>query len=105
MSGVLTTEQYRVRNVNRRAERKLMCVELLGGKCADCPFDDLTRPEVFQFDHLPGTEKLGNIGHMLLGAKKRLLAELGKCELVCSNCHVTRTCYRRGDTSMFRETA
>jgi hypothetical protein len=72
-----------------------MCVELLGGSCADCPFDDLSRPEAFDFDHRPGTDKVGEINRMIkLGGMRAVLLELEKCDLVCSNCHRTRTVLR-----------
>jgi hypothetical protein len=80
----------------RREERKLAAIQQLGGRCLDCGFDDLSRWEVFQFDHLPGTEKLGNLGRMLQKATDLLIqAELKKCELVCANCHQTRTRQRK----------
>jgi hypothetical protein len=85
------------RITERRNRRKLEAIIRLGGKCADCPFDDLSRLEVFQFDHRPGSGKLKNIGHMLGGySDERLQKELGKCDLVCANCHATRTVQRTG---------
>jgi hypothetical protein len=48
------------------------------------------------FDHRPGTTKLGEISKKLyfLGEKK-LLAEIAKCDLVCANCHRIRTQERK----------
>jgi len=64
-----------------------------GKPCTDC--DDTFPPFVMQWDHLPGFEKLGDIGTML-GRYPRavILEELKKCELVCANCHVIRTVRR-----------
>lgn len=47
---------------------------------------------VFHFDHVRG-KKLFNISRVssTFVGRKRLLAELKKCELVCANCHARRT--------------
>ncbi len=80
----------------RICRRKLAAIVQLGSKCRDCGFDDLSRLEVFDFDHLPGTEKLDGVGELLQSASdERLQKELVKCELVCANCHRTRTAERR----------
>ena len=58
--------------------------------CADC---GLKYPSyVMDFDHVRG-EKKGNIATMVgvATALKTLLAEIEKCEVVCSNCHRHRT--------------
>lgn len=48
-----------------------------------------------QWDHLPGTEKLGEIsGRLARRARGLILSEIAKCELVCANCHAIRT-YQR----------
>jgi hypothetical protein len=61
--------------------------------CMDCggtfPF------ECMDFDHVRGT-KLGNLNKLFTGAAmETILAEIAKCELVCSNCHRIRTRKRR----------
>jgi len=52
---------------------------------------------VMQYDHLPDFEKEFSISKAIMGGygKKRILTEMGKCELVCANCHFTRTYKRR----------
>lgn len=83
-------EQERERHRAKRAALKLAAIAYLGGQCLDCGFSDLSRPEVFDFDHL--SDKVDNIADLI--NKKgwdALVAELDKCELVCSNCHRTRT--------------
>ncbi len=77
-----------------RRQRRLDAIKLLGGRCHDCgnPFSD--RPEVFDFDHM--YDKTKAISKMITTASwERVLAELKKCELVCTNCHRTRTKQRR----------
>jgi hypothetical protein len=66
-----------------------------GKECADC--DMLCTSEnfpMFDWDHLPGTQKLFSIS-AASRAKSTILAEIAKCELVCANCHRMRTWYRR----------
>lgn len=58
-------------------------------ECADC--GGRFHPVAMQFDHLPGFEKKGTIGHMVTCSQNALEEELKKCELVCANCHAIRT--------------
>jgi hypothetical protein len=53
-------------------------------------------PECMDFDHKSG-EKVNNVGTMVVRGwnRARVLAEIAKCELVCANCHRTRTKNRR----------
>jgi hypothetical protein len=60
--------------------------------CADCGETD---PIVLDFDHL--RDKLFHIGAQLSRRSwTSILAEIEKCEVVCSNCHRRRTARRRG---------
>jgi hypothetical protein len=60
--------------------------------CADChkkyPF------YVMDFDHVRGKKKfiMGRCGNLKW---KRVLKEIAKCDVVCANCHRTRTYKRR----------
>ena len=60
-----------------------------GKPCADC---GRTSPCVMEWDHLPGTIKTLVLADTRRAAhsRKRILAELEKCELVCANCHRER---------------
>jgi hypothetical protein len=65
--------------------------EAKAGPCADC---GLSWPYyVMHFDHVRG-DKLFNIGKISSIAhgvsERRLRAEIAKCDLVCSNCHLIR---------------
>src|SRR2546428_8719575 len=63
--------------------------------CADC--GRTFPPEVMQWEHLPGTRKLGNLSTHFSGqSRAAILDELAKCELVCANCHAMRTFERAG---------
>lgn len=62
--------------------------------CMDCA--TIFKPWQMQFDHRVPSEKSFNIATMV---QRRMpldliLKEIGKCDLVCSNCHAHRT-YRR----------
>jgi hypothetical protein len=63
--------------------------------CADC--NRVFHPRVMQWDHLPGTKKIADLGTLSRRhSKRQVLAEIAKCELVCANCHALRTLARRG---------
>lgn len=68
----------------------------LGQRCVDCGGSFL--PEAMQWDHLPGAEKRGDVSALRGLSKSQILAEIAKCELVCTNCHVLRTFTRAGWT-------
>lgn len=63
--------------------------------CSDC--GNKYPPEVMDFDHRPGEEKLGNISSLQhFKMKKEILEkEIAKCDLVCANCHRMRTSSRK----------
>lgn len=70
----------------RAAEMGLM----KSGPCMDCggsfPY------ECMDWDHRPGEQKIGIVSQMTTAAAA---AEIEKCDLVCANCHRTRTRTRR----------
>lgn len=87
-----------IANVRASAKRWLHAqrriVERLKSEpCVDC---GVRYPSyVMDFDHVDG-EKVGNISAMRGRASEtRLLEEIAKCDLVCSNCHRERTHQRR----------
>lgn len=62
--------------------------------CADCGYN--AHPAALDFDHLPGSVKMGKLASMACGsALKTIHAEIAKCEVVCANCHRVRTANRR----------
>lgn len=68
--------------------------ELKSAPCTDC---GRSFPTVcMDFDHI-GDDKILNVRAAIDNgwSFKRILAEIAKCELVCSNCHRIRTASRR----------
>lgn len=62
--------------------------------CTDCSI--YYPQECMDFDHTGG-DKENNVGTMVAHGHNRdkIMAEIAKCELVCANCHRTRTRKRR----------
>lgn len=58
--------------------------------CMDCGID---YPYwILQFDHRPGTVKVGAVGNMIRNVSlDAVKAEIAKCDIVCANCHSDRT--------------
>lgn len=85
-------ERRRSQARGERNRRMLDAIKVAAG-CADCGYND--HPVALEFDHLPGFDKVDTIARMASGSRARLLREIGKCEVVCSNCHQLRTWRRR----------
>ncbi len=71
---------------------KIEIDELKSKPCTDCGY---SFPSCcMDFDHLDGATKINNISAMInnrRASKEKIYQEIGKCELVCSNCHRIRT--------------
>lgn len=79
----------------RQADREWLSEYKDNQPCADC---GVRFPHwVLDFDHLPGSDKRGNLATMINEgfSRETILEEIAKCELVCANCHRTRTHTRR----------
>ncbi len=87
-------QKYQQRRRSRYRTRKLRAIELFGGQCQDCGGKFAGRPEVFDFDHRDPSTKLKKPESLLRGPWDVFLAEAQKCDLVCANCHRTRTVRR-----------
>lgn len=60
--------------------------------CADCGLRNPEHPEIFDFDHLDPLTKSSSVSNLLTaGTFEDMVAEIAKCEVVCSNCHRIRT--------------
>ncbi len=90
---------HQARSGESRRRRKLAVVTQLGGACIDCGFNFISplRLECADFDHIEGRDGdlTGKSMHILSSA--RFHEEVEKCDLVCANCHRTRTQARLRD--------
>lgn len=86
---------HRVRTQDRRpppTTPKLIAYRKWLNPLKDAPCADCGRtlpPVAMDFDHL--RDKVIGIADMSSWGRDKVLAELGKCELVCANCHRERT--------------
>ena len=70
-----------------RDKRNLMLFEYKGGACQHCKVCEPDQLEIYDYHHTEPTTKLYSIGYILVGSLERLMAEVDKCLLLCSNCH------------------
>jgi hypothetical protein len=98
-----STKAWRIENVERAdiTSRELRTLklrlkdEMKSRPCLDC--GQSFPPECMDYDHVRG-QKAGSIALMAAHrsvALSTMLEEIWKCEVVCSNCHRTRTKTRR----------
>lgn len=87
----MNPDKYRTNYRKKTRALKKKAVAYKGGKCAGCGFDDLSRPEVFDFHHIDPLSKTAGISQLISNLKKWevVRAELDKCILLCANCHRT----------------
>jgi hypothetical protein len=88
-------EYYQTENGGRlvtewRGKRRAILLEAKSKPCADCGVQ--YPPYVMDFDH-KGDKKF-NLGGALSRSLDSLIAEIAKCDVVCSNCHRERTAVR-----------
>ena len=89
---------------DRARKQKEYLLEVMAKKkstpCIDCGIQ--YSPWIMQFDHVRGN-KINNVAALVAkGSLRKLLEEIDKCDVVCSNCHANRTYLRRistGDSS------
>lgn len=88
-------KQHRANVKKRRdaikAEQYSLVQEAKSVSCADC--GGSFHYCQMDFDHL--VEKVRDVSRLVGGSTKKLLEEMAKCEVVCSNCHRLRTFRRR----------
>jgi hypothetical protein len=73
---------------NRQQKHNERLAVLKNVPCTDC--GDRFPIVAMDFDHIRGT-KVQNVGNMATYSDEKFLAEVGKCEVVCKNCHAVRT--------------
>lgn len=88
----LQKEEKKQYNKNRREEKRLFLLNYKTGKfCSDCQRSFPS--ECLDFDHVrsPKIVPVSKMVGMSTYSIKDMLDEIDKCELVCANCHRTRT--------------
>jgi hypothetical protein len=95
-----TYAEQRAKPENRARQRKrtlehststrawLAEIKIAAG-CADCGYN--AHAVALDFDHLPGTVKSFDVARSTWRARHLVEAEIGKCEVVCANCHRIRS--------------
>jgi hypothetical protein len=81
----------------RKAARRKVRMELIA-KCKDVPCADCGGrfpTECMDFDHVRGVKKFSIGTEAAAKYWPTLLTEIEKCDIVCANCHRTRT-FKRG---------
>jgi|ERR1017187_1021005 hypothetical protein len=81
----------RMKLVQAEYNEKIAQIKLESG-CVDCGYNAYA--VALDFDHLPGFVKLFAISGSASRSWDLVLAEIAKCEVVCSNCHRVRTMKR-----------
>ena len=74
----------------RRYKTKLRAVKYKGGKCCDCNWSG--NISCFDFHHKDPEQKDFTLGANIISSIswEKVLIELDKCDLLCSNCHRIR---------------
>ncbi|MEN8171226.1 MAG: hypothetical protein ABFS08_13470 [Pseudomonadota bacterium] len=84
----------------RGRERKIMLIELNGGRCDACGYD--RNYSALEFHHAKPEEKVFQLDLRSLSNRKweSILDEAEKCRLLCSNCHAelhNPDCFLKGE--------
>lgn len=97
--------EVRARIERRKSDLRKFVDDLKRGKpCLDC--GAVHEPFVMDFDHRDPSTKIGTISRMMESStKEAILAEVEKCDLVCSNCHRYRTFGRRSPCTKSTKTS
>ena len=82
-------EKQKEYHLDRAHKSKVEAIKLKGGKCSMCGMSyNGENASIFDFHHINPEEKEFNPKRLINnGLTERALKELGKCILVCSNCH------------------
>lgn len=76
---------FSIMHKEKISNRKKENVKIKGGKCIRCGYDKCL--QALEFHHLIPEEKEFNYSEYRDFNKEKLLKELDKCILLCSNCH------------------
>jgi hypothetical protein len=80
-------------NDRRRKVLQFIWDYLASHPCSTCGEED---PIVLEFDHLSQEDKSENVSEMASFSLKRVKEEIGKCRVLCANCHRRHTALQLG---------
>jgi hypothetical protein len=84
--------------IKRRLYRRIIWEIKSFSPCMDCGVQ--YPPYVMDFDHRPGVDKKFVMADVTkISSVTKLLEEIDKCDVVCSNCHRERTWSRKEELS------
>lgn len=79
---------YYDKNINKKQELRDLINKIKSVPCKDC--NNIFHHSAMDFDHIDNKEY--NVSHLVnRGSVNKILKEIKKCEIVCSNCHRIRT--------------
>ena len=81
-------ERDRVKNREKRNEKKRLLAEHFGNRCLDC--GGVFPPCVYDYHHRNPSQKKFELGTRLWKSMEELIEEGEKCDILCSNCHRIR---------------
>jgi hypothetical protein len=85
------TKEVRVaKQIERRKELLTEAKEKLGGKCVWCG-----TKENLEFDHIDDSKKDYNVANAVRNTREIFWKEVGKCQLLCENCHNKKSTAQR----------
>lgn len=87
-----TCRAYRQKTSSQGQVRRRLLAEAKAQPCVDC--GGRFGPECMDFDHVRGAKEFNVSSAFLWMRLDRLYGELAKCDLVCANCHRTRSVKR-----------
>ena len=71
----------------KRTKRNKMLFQHKGSACGHCLLSEPANLEIYDYHHIDPTTKLHNVATIVHGPLDRLMTEVDKCLLLCSNCH------------------
>lgn len=83
----------RARNLRDKKRKREYIQKLKSVPCMDCK--NSFNPVAMDFDHREGSDKKMNVSMLCNYSWDRLLKEIEKCDIICSNCHRIRHYYRK----------
>ena len=94
----------KVRKKKKRAYIRHLMTELkMSNFCQICKLEDPKHPEIYDFDHQGN--KRENVSNLIQQTARwsRVLEEVRKCQMLCSNCHRIKTAKDRNSETHYKE--